>query len=344
MTDENTVGDGELSPSITSRTCLCGDPETCKGLTAAFCFLNDPRKQFVKLPSYHRGRLNLQRQAYLECLLPHHPNVATKTPTKYIAAHHFHPALVQTHPHESIVPRTITEQEATELGVELDGTHAMFDKDFHRVFLVVPNYPLKLAKLDLLDILDSKTKCRNEKTCLCGSESCTGLTVAFTLLDDPRKEFVRVPRHHSSPQRQAKNKIRKAYLKHVISAKRQDNTSSSPLYIAAHHFDPSIVLAQHEQNGCEDDKHKAIVPQTITKQEAELFGMQVDETESMVDEFGNQVFLLVPNYPIEWSKADVDTILNQRLSESPLEESIEHHGFHLQLVTPDTSSDASLPN
>jgi hypothetical protein len=305
-----------------TKACLCNDPETCSGLSTAFAFLDDPRKGFVRIPSYQkRNGPNLTREAYLRYLLPHHP-IYEDTPTDYIAAHHFPPAIVLRYEHEQVtVPRTMTREEATELGIELNEDNAVFDEESGRTFIVVPDYPLAKATADVVAILGSKSK--RTKTCLCDDKDsyCKGLTVAFTLLGDPRKRFVRLPKYR---KRSDDNKIREAYLRHLLPDHNITNETPTK-YIAAHHFHPSIVLAQHEMNGCDGGK-KEIVPRTMSKEEAMLFGQSINADDSLMDETGRRVCIVVPNYPIEWAKADVDLILNQIIRETS-EESSEEVSF-----------------
>jgi hypothetical protein len=316
----------EHSPSFmeqSTKKCLCSDSETCSGLTTAFAFLDDPRKGFVRIPSYQKRKgPNLTREAYLRYLLPHHP-IYEDTPTDYIAAHHFPPAIVLRYEHEQVtVPRTMTREEATELGIELNEVNAVFDGESCRAFIVVPDYPLAKVMADVVSILGSKTR-KRIKSCLCDDKDsyCKGLTVAFTLLDDPRKGFVRLPKYH---KRSDDNKIRQAYLRHLLPDHKL--TKDTPTkYIAAHHFNPSIVLAQHELNGCEGGK-KEIVPRTMSREEAMLFGQSINADDSIMDKTGRRVCIVVPNYPIEWTKADLDLILNQ-ISRETSEKSSEEVPF-----------------
>lgn len=154
---ENVVNKTETPPLPTAKKkkkkkeCMCGDSATCRGLTAAFTLLEDPRKRFVRIPHFRNTTRsnNKVREAYLKYLLPEHP-IEEETPTKYVAAHHFHPVIVLVHPD---VPRTLTKQEAERLGLKLEDT--MFDeKVLHRVHIVVPNYSLEKSKTDVTNILD----------------------------------------------------------------------------------------------------------------------------------------------------------------------------------------------
>ena len=152
----------ESSTAVSSKrpkTCLCSDPETCQGLTAAFCIMEDPRKGFVKLPRYRTQQGdNKVREAYLRYLLPNHA-VEKETPSKYIAAHHFPPSIVLTENKDSgdkkdIVPRTISKEQATRLGIEVNERFTMFDENLRRVYVVVPSYSLERSKADVMGMLN----------------------------------------------------------------------------------------------------------------------------------------------------------------------------------------------
>jgi hypothetical protein len=141
------------------KACVCAHPEECRGLTAAFVLLQDPRKGFVKLPKwkddpdtqYYIER-NQQRASYLRYLLPDHPP-NLPTPSKNIALHHFHPKVTQRFldKRQKEIPKTITDMEMQYLGMELhDADRVMDEYGFPTgEYIFVPNYPLNLVKEDL---------------------------------------------------------------------------------------------------------------------------------------------------------------------------------------------------
>jgi len=155
--DRTVCSGGEPNKPTSSRKkkkkeCMCGNSETCKGLTAAFSILEDPRKRFVRIPHFRTVTTanNLVREAYLKYILPSHP-IHEETPSKYIAAHHFSPIVVCST--EAAVPRTLTKSQMARLGIELED--CMFDEELlRRVYIVVPNYPLKQSKEDVSTILN----------------------------------------------------------------------------------------------------------------------------------------------------------------------------------------------
>lgn len=141
------------------KACLCQNPEECRGLTAAFVLLQDPRKGFVKLPKwkddpdtqYYIER-NQQRASYLRYLLPDH-NPPDPTPSKNIALHHFHPKVTQRFldKRQKEIPKTITDMEMTFLGMELNEADRVMDEYGFPTgeYIFVPNYPVNKVKEDL---------------------------------------------------------------------------------------------------------------------------------------------------------------------------------------------------
>lgn len=141
------------------KTCLCGHPEECRGLTAAFVLLKDGRKGFVKLPNWkddppsqYYVERNQQRESYLRHLLPGHP-VPEPTPTKNIALHHFHPKVTGRFldQRQKEIPKTITEEEMAHLGLPVDDCDRVIDEYGFPTgeCIFVPNYPMQKVKDDL---------------------------------------------------------------------------------------------------------------------------------------------------------------------------------------------------
>ena len=148
---------GDTNKPTSSRTkkkkeCICRNSETCKGLSAAFSILEDPRKRFVRIPHFRKATTanNCVRETYLRYILPSHP-IHEETTSKYIAAHHFSPNVVCFS--KGLIPRTLTKSQMARLGMELEDS--MFDeKLLRRVYIVVPNYPLEQSKDDVTTILN----------------------------------------------------------------------------------------------------------------------------------------------------------------------------------------------
>lgn len=281
-----------------AKTCLCDNGEACQSLTAAFSLLNDPRRKFVSVPCNRESR-----EEYLKPLLS---TPEATSSSDYIAAHHFDPNIVLHHHNalsESgnksstiVLPRTISEEEAIRLGVDLQGK---------KHYAVLPNYPLEKAKADMTFMFASNSK--SNKQCLCGNAGnrCQALTATFRMLHDPRRGFVRIPRYH---YKNGSNHVRNAYLRHLLPY--HHITKETPTkYVAAHHFDASIVLAHEECIGRPDEKPR-VVPRTLTKEQVMQMSVNVDTCETMEDQKLGRVYIVAPCYPIEKAEEDVTSLLN----------------------------------
>jgi hypothetical protein len=131
--------------------CLCGTAE-CSGFSAAFKVLLDPRKRFIKLPPYKEDTSrNSQRACYLRHLLPNHP-VERKTPSNYIALHHFYP----TKDHHKQIPLVVSQGEAAQLRMPLSDTDKVLDENGIPVYRFCPNYPSEQVKKDLSKLAASQ--------------------------------------------------------------------------------------------------------------------------------------------------------------------------------------------
>ena len=137
------------------KSCICQDPVACKGLTAGFALLEDPRSGFVRLPRYepnptsdHYVERNARRAAYLRYLLPCHP-VEEDTESKHVAMHHFHPRVVTELTPQRRFPKTLTEEDMDKLG--------MVKQDENKIstvfYIFVPTYPIASAKNDIRRLL-----------------------------------------------------------------------------------------------------------------------------------------------------------------------------------------------
>lgn len=292
-----------------AKKCICNNLKTCKGLTAAFCLLDDPRKGFVRIPLPTTTKERVSRAAYLQCI-DHLEKEEAPALVEYIAAHHFHPSVVmQSHQIDSadskmeiIVPRTMPMDEATRLGVTLDKS------DDSLQGIVVPNYTMEESRADVMSILAMRSK--SSKACLCGNPTnqCKGLTAAFAMLRDPRKSFIRIPRYHI---KKGSNEVRQAYLDCLLPDHPIEEETPTK-YVAVHHFDPALVLAYSEYEPSRlDGEKKRTVPRTITKQEVMELGLNVDCCDVMLDKELGRLYIAKPNYPRERAMADVLTILNQ---------------------------------
>jgi len=176
---------------------MCGRGEECKGISAAFALLNDPRRGYVMVPNMiqnpttqYMREMNGLREAYLRHLATENAildlckdiNVGVTgggaggmdgsgAPLddhmpKFIALHHFHPTVVETHAEKAEIeaarrnkkskgpkiPRTLKPVDVKFLQIE-----GLTDQDRVRdeynqltdLFYFVPNYPMTFVKEDL---------------------------------------------------------------------------------------------------------------------------------------------------------------------------------------------------
>jgi hypothetical protein len=145
------------------KDCICENPIQCRGLTAAFSMLNDPRSHFVRLPNYKAAptdpyfvERNQQREAYLRYLLPHHP-VEQTTLARDVALHHFHPRIVArlVSKMQKNIPKSLTEKELKRLKLTIHERDRILDQEgnFTGRCIFAPNYPMEQSKQDLKRLL-----------------------------------------------------------------------------------------------------------------------------------------------------------------------------------------------
>jgi hypothetical protein len=143
------------------KSCICRDPVACKGLTAGFAVLEDPRGGFVRLPRYepnptstYYAERNAQRAAYLRHLLPGHP-IAEDTESKHVAMHHFHPKIVTELTPRRRFPKTLSEEDMNRLRMIKRDEDKVLDENGSPTgfYVFVPTYPIASAKNDIKRLL-----------------------------------------------------------------------------------------------------------------------------------------------------------------------------------------------
>ena len=141
-----------------------------------------------------------------------------------------------------------------------------------------------------------------KKFCICGNPNeCQGLTAGFSVLEDPRGRFVRLPRFEPNPscrELQQRNERRAAYLRNIefdILPHRDT------VYVAMHHFPPLVI----------GDMTAKKIPKTVSEEDVVRLGIDMDERDRILDQDGNPTgfYHFVPNYPIEKAREDLRQLL-----------------------------------
>lgn len=144
-----------------------------------------------------------------------------------------------------------------------------------------------------------------EKTCICRDEvACKGLTSAFSMLEDARGGFVRLPRHVENPSSQyyvERNAQRAAYLKYLLPDHPVEQETHAN-HVAMHHFHAKIVADLTPQRR---------FPKTLSKEDMDKLGMHKCQEDEVLDEQGlpTGFYFFVPTYPIAMAKNDVKRLL-----------------------------------
>lgn len=143
------------------KTCICRNAVACKGLTAGFACLDDPRGGFVRLPRYEPNptsdyyvERNAQRAAYLRHLRPDHPT-EEETEAKHVAMHHFHARIVAGLSPQRRFPKALSAEDMETLGLTMRDEERVLDEDGVPTgfYVFVPTYPLEMAKNDIKRLL-----------------------------------------------------------------------------------------------------------------------------------------------------------------------------------------------
>jgi hypothetical protein len=141
------------------KVCICGNPVECKGLTAGFSVLGDPRGRFARLPRHESNpscssekERNERRAAYLRHvdfdILPHEDKM-------YVAIHHFHPLIVNEASSDRKFRKTVSKDLMCIVGIKGDQRDEILDEDGKPtgMYYFVPNYPIESAREDLKRLL-----------------------------------------------------------------------------------------------------------------------------------------------------------------------------------------------
>lgn len=140
------------------KICKCRNPVECKGLTAGFAVLDDPRCGFLRIPSHDTDDLerNQRRAAYLQSM-----EFSSQNP-KFLAMHHFSPKVVavvsnfQQGQRQPAFPKTLPKEELQQLGLlNKENSRVVFDQNGKPTdrYIVLPTYSLEQAKQDLKRLL-----------------------------------------------------------------------------------------------------------------------------------------------------------------------------------------------
>jgi hypothetical protein len=141
------------------KVCICGNPVECKGLTAGFSVLGDPRGRFVRLPRYEPNpscNLEKERNARRASYLRHVEfDILPREDKMYVALHHYHPLIVDEATSKKNFPKTISKDVMCIVGIKGDPRDEILDEDGKPtgVYYFVPNYPIEKAREDLKRLL-----------------------------------------------------------------------------------------------------------------------------------------------------------------------------------------------
>lgn len=168
------------------RECTCGRGLACIGMTQAFRLLGDPRCYYVELPRYRKDppaykytfRNNL-RAAYLRHLKMFNPDLdlaalEESTERRYVALHHFHPAVVKAFYGNPLtsgtaqrhkVPISITEHELQELNMKIYPEDRILSVSGFPTggYYFCPSYPQEQAHEDLKNLIKTERANRESR-------------------------------------------------------------------------------------------------------------------------------------------------------------------------------------
>lgn len=161
------------------KECICGRGEECKGVSSAFALLGDARRGYIQLPpllvnpqtTFEREQCNL-RAAYLRHLskdnalvdLLKNQSDQFDQNMRFVALHHFHPTVVETHSakkkSKSPIPLTLKPVDIDFLHLNVEYTDADRVRDafgnLQDLYYFVPCYPFNKAKSDLKRLIRFK--------------------------------------------------------------------------------------------------------------------------------------------------------------------------------------------
>ena len=119
-----------------------------------------------------------------------------------------------------------------------------------------------------------------EKTCICrDAVACKGLTSAFSMLEDARGGFVRLPRFEENPSSQyyvERNAQRAAYLRYLLPDHPVEKETKAK-HVAMHHFHSRIVADLTPQRR---------FPKTLSQDDMDKLGMAKCQEDEVLDEQG----------------------------------------------------------
>lgn len=161
------------------KECICGRGEECQGVTSAFALLGDARRGYIQLPpllvnpetTFEREQCNV-RAAYLRHLskdnalvdLLKNQSDQFDNNMRFVALHHFHPTVVETHSSKkkgkSPIPLTLKPIDVDFLHLKGELTEADRVSDefgnLQDLYYFVPCYPFIKTKSDLKKLIRIK--------------------------------------------------------------------------------------------------------------------------------------------------------------------------------------------
>jgi hypothetical protein len=156
------------------------------------------------------------------------------------------------------------------------------------------------------------------KECACGrGMACAGMTQAFRLLGDYRRNFVELPHYRHDPpsfKYVFRNNLRASYTRNL--AKCNSNLDMSKFddvrkrrFVAMHHFHPSIVQAFYDNPLTSAQKH--MVPISITEHEMRELNIEMCKEDRIMTVGGAPTggYFFVPNYPPTNVHEDLKTLV-----------------------------------
>lgn len=148
------------------KECVCGRGAECKGVSAAFSLLKDPRRGYVALPPYtpfpeyyEDHDMNAMRASYLRHLGRSEESLGDSAIPRYVALHHFHPIVVQKHSEManavSPIPKTVKKVDLRFLKMKIGDEDRVRNERGHKIkkFYFVPTISLEESKEDLKHII-----------------------------------------------------------------------------------------------------------------------------------------------------------------------------------------------
>mmetsp|Transcript_20371 Transcript_20371/g.30882 ORF Transcript_20371/g.30882 Transcript_20371/m.30882 type:complete len:935 (+) Transcript_20371:81-2885(+) len=148
------------------KECVCGRGAECKGVSAAFSLLKDPRRGYVALPPYYPypecyedKDMNAMRASYLRHLNRTEASLGDSSIPRFVALHHFHPLVVQKHSEMvnavSPIPKTVKKVDLRFLKIKLGDEDRVRNERGHKIkkFYFVPTVSLDETKEHLKHII-----------------------------------------------------------------------------------------------------------------------------------------------------------------------------------------------